>query len=331
MNRLILPPMWLSVVTVLLLCRPLTAAEDKQSPDQSPKAKESLDKPADTKPLVTPAKKTPASPLAPGVMITIEPDAEVGETVSRHDVVELLAVDKNFDWAKNADFRREIWALQFKFKPMRMISVDVPQPSGMMQRKLIWYMVYSVTNTGKILVPAQAASLPYENELADKQKVYEIKTVEKPIHFIPEFLLEGHNRLKDKDTEAFTKSYPDRVIPVADAAIQLREGYGQKLHTSVEMNREIAVGQTVWGAATWEDIDPKIVWFSVYVTGLTNAYRWTDAPGEYKAGDPIGKGRKLLRKTLKLNFWRPGDEFFETEDEIRYGIPGRLDYEWVYR
>ncbi len=329
MNRILISSMWLSVAAVLL-SGSLMAAEDKQSADQSLKAKQSTDKPADTKTLdVQTGKKTPNSPLAPGVMIAIDPDQDLGETVSRHDVVELLAVDKNFSWAKDVDFRREVWALQFKFKPVRMISVDVPQPSGMMQRKLIWYMVYSVTNTGKVMTPVKDAPLPYENELADKQKVYEIKYVDKPIHFIPEFLLEGHNRLKEN--EGFTKTYPDRVIPVADAAIQLREGYGQKILTSVEMNREIPVGQTVWGAATWEDIDPKIVQFSVYVIGLTNAYRWTDTPGEYKEGDPIGKGRKLLRKTLKLNFWRPGDEYFESEDEIRYGIPGRLDYEWVYR
>ena len=104
-------------------------------------------------------------------MIAIDPDVDLGEIVSRHDVVELLAVDKTFDWAKDVDFRREIWALEFKFKPMRMISVDVPQPTGKMQRKLIWYMVYSVTNTGKILEPVKDETLKYENELSDKQKV----------------------------------------------------------------------------------------------------------------------------------------------------------------
>ena len=330
MNRFIHSSLWFCLITMVLLCTQLLAAE--QPADLSPKEKASADKPADAKPLPVPsAIKTPGSKLAPGVMIAIEPDVDLGETVSRHDVVELLAVDKNFSWAKDVDFRREIWALEFKFKPVRMISVDVPQPSGMMQRKQIWYMVYSVTNPGKIMVPVKDVPLPYENKLADKQKVYEVKLEDKSIHFMPEFLLEGHNRLKDKDTNGFPKSYPDRIIPVAVAAIQVREGYGQKLLTSVEMNRDIAVGKTVWGVATWEDLDPKIIQFSVYVVGLTNAYRWTDTPGEYKAGDDIGKGRKLTRKTLKLNFWRPGDEYFETEDEIRYGVPGRVDYEWLYR
>ena len=102
--------------------------------------------------------------------------------------------------------------------------------------------------------------------------------------------------------------------------------------TTVEMCRELKVGETQWGIATWEDIDPKTFQFSVYVVGLTNAYRWTDQPGEFKQGDPVGKGRKVYRKEPQLNFWRPGDQFIEGEEEIRYGIPGKVDdYQWVYR
>ncbi len=84
---------------------------------------------------------------------------------------------------------------------------------------------------------------------------------------------------------------------MADGPIQLREGHNQKLLTIVRMCRDIAVGETRWGVATWEDIDPKIVRFSVYVVGLTNAYRWKDTPAEYKEGEEIAKGRQLTRKT----------------------------------
>ena len=100
--------------------------------------------------------------------------------------------------------------------------------------------------------------------------------------------------------------------------------------------------------ATWENIDPRVDFFSIYVKGLTNAYRWQDNPDGYRPGlDPIAKGRKFVRKTLKLNFWRPGDEYDEKESEFRYGVPGemadryrqkygkdvlpKVDYEWVYR
>jgi hypothetical protein len=42
-----------------------------------------------------------------------------------------------------------------------------------------------------------------------------------------------------------------------------------------------------------------------------------------------------------INFWRPGDEYLPSENEIRYGtptgmaekygVPAGLDYTWVYR
>jgi hypothetical protein len=271
--------------------------------------------------------KSPYRRLAPGVMISVDPMRTLSESVSQHDVVGLLAVNPKFDWAKDIDFRHDVWVLKFQFKPMRMIWVDVPQSSGLMQRKLIWYMVYEVTNVGQVLHPVNDVKLPYET--SDKRLLYEVKTVDSPVHFSPEFLLEGHQRMKDG--EGFTKFYPDRVLPVAIKPIQMREDPNRRFLTTVEMCREIKVGESLWGVATWEDIDPRIVRFSVYVYGLTNAYRWQDEPGEYKPGDSVLKGRKLRSKVLKLNFWRPGDPYFENEEEIRFGIPGGVDYEWVYR
>ena len=252
-------------------------------------------------------------PLAPGVMQTIEPQPQVAESYSRHDVVELLAVDPALDWSKDVPFRRDVWYLEFKFKPVRMIWVDIPQDSGKMRRELVWYMVYSVTNPGKALHPTE-----------DNDGTYKIVSVDKPILYIPQFLLES---------PVVGKSYPDRVLPAALGLIRQREQQHRSytLYNSVDMTREIPVGETAWGVATWVGVDPTIDKFSIYVGGLTNAYRWQDTPGAFEPGDPIGKGRRLAKKTLKLNFWRPGDEYYQNEKEIRYGVPGEVDYEWVYR
>jgi len=249
--------------------------------------------------------------LAPGVMRSVDPELHEGETVSRHDVVELLAVDPELELAKDVVFRRIIWHLEFQYKPMRMILVDVPQADGRMKRKLIWYMVYSVSNPGKVMPSVQAADGTYQLQDSDQ-----------PVRFIPEFRLASHE---------FNKVYPDRVIPIAMGPIRMREDPNREFYNSVEMVRPIEPGKTVWGAVTWEDVDPRIDRFSVYVNGLTNAYRWEDTPGAFKPGDPIGKGRKWVRKTLKLNFWRPGDEYYEHEKEFRVGLPGEVDYGWVYR
>jgi len=262
------------------------------------------------------ATRGPFRKLAPDVLEKIDPMREIEETFARHDVVELLAVepkdaDKKFSWARDVPFRRNIWFLEFKFKPMRMIWVDIPQPDGQMKRKLIRYLVYSVTNPGKVYQPVK-----------EEDGTYKVDTVDDDVAFVPEFLLVS---------QEYDKAYLDRIIPVALGPIRMREDPNQTYLTSVDMARKIKVGETVWGVAMWEEVDPRIDRFSIYVNGLTNAYKWKDEPGAYKAGDPIGRGRRLARKTLKLNFWRPGDEYYEHEDEIRYGIPGEVDYEWVYR
>lgn len=267
--------------------------------------------------------------LAPGVLQSVDNARQLDETFSRHPIVELLAVNPQFDWAKDVPFRHNIWALDFKFKPMRMVWVDIPQPSGQMQRQLIWYMIYSVTNNGQAMVPKQDKEVGYETAL--NKKVWEVTKVDEPVPFIPNFLLETRNRMAEDDPKLVVKAYRDNLIPVAIAPIQAREDRNLKLLNKVEICGDIKVGETRWGVVTWQGIDPTTVRFSVYVQGLTNAYRWEDLAGSYKAGDPPGKGRRMVRKTLLLNFWRPGDEFEENEDEIRYGRPGAVDYEWVYR
>src|SRR5688572_10127945 len=68
-----------------------------------------------------------------------------------------------FERSKTATLRRTIWNLEFSFKPMRMIYVDIPQPTGKMQRKLVWYMVYRVRNLGGHITPEEVV------ETIDKQ------------------------------------------------------------------------------------------------------------------------------------------------------------------
>jgi hypothetical protein len=286
--------------------------------------------------------------LAPGVMITIPPEIEPEETVSTHNIVEIrgnvgLSWKPNFlaetrtlyDLSEDVKFRRDIWCLEFSFKPVRMIEVDVPQPSGRMQQKRVWYMVYEVKNTGNRLSPTEQ---PDESFVAGPSQ-------SKPVRFIPHMVLEGQDR--DASGKPIYKAYLDQVIPAAVEAIQKRETPGRRLLNSVQMADEVLPvtdgrsNQGVWGVAIWADVDPRIDFFSVYVSGLSNAYRWVDPPGAYQIGDSPGKGRRFARKTLQLNFWRPGDEFLEHEGEIRFGVPkGKAQfydvdpgvaYRWIYR
>ena len=292
------------------------------------------------------APSLPTRRLAPGVLIAIKPEEQITESFSRDDIVELLAVDPKLKFAENITFRRDIWALSFQFKPMRMVVVDIPQPSGKMQRKQIWYLVYAVTNPGKALHPVPAKSWeqiqnlehllnPSKGEDAGMPKeagveegTHRIQGVDMPIRFVPDFILESWKASDPK----YHKYYPDRVIPKAVAAIQRREDPSRTLYNSVEMDRTIQPGETVWGVATWVNVDPRTDRFSLYCYGLTNSYSWKDDPKRVQASaspeERVAAGRKWYRKALKINFWRPGDDEIR-EVEVRYGIPGEPDYIWL--
>jgi hypothetical protein len=249
--------------------------------------------------------------------------------------------------------------------------VDVPQPEGKMKRKLIWYMVYRVRNLGKHLEPAplpgqsdDVRSKLVANELdeegkkqvekeIDQTRVFDAKPVDElskdafpQIVFFPTISLVAHD---------VKKEYLDRVVPAAMPVIAKRERIGKPIYDSVTISRQkIDVttadkDNSVWGVATWEGVDPRIDFFSVYVQGLTNAYQFADKPEDFKAGDKPGVGRSFTRKTLVLHFWRPGDTIEENESEVHYGMPieseaasqkeinaqygedDRLDYRWIYR
>jgi hypothetical protein len=289
-----------------------------------------------------------ARQLAPGVLTTIPPSLEPDDTVSTHDLVEiranqglqwkpdyLAASDTLYGLASNVKFRREVWCLEFSFKPLRMIEVSVPSATGGNQTKIVWYLVYRVRNTGQVLKPVEGEGNIFSADLAKGA----------PVRFLPQFILESNDRTADGKRVA--KAYLDRILPSAVAAISQRETPGRQLLNSVEISEQPIpvsdgrIDRSVWGVATWTDIDPRIDFFSVFVGGLTNAYRWEDVPGGYRPGDSPGTGREFARKMLQLNFWRPGDELGQTEQELRLGVPlGKADlygvsdgvaYRWVYR
>jgi hypothetical protein len=286
--------------------------------------------------------------LAPGVLTTIPPSFNPDDTVSTHDMMEiranpalhwkpdfLAASDTLYSMADQAKFRREIYCLEFSFKPLRMIEVDVPLASGATERKLVWYLVYRVRNTGQVLKPVAGDNGVYTTEMAKGG----------PVRFLPQFVLESQDL--QSNGQRVSKSYLDRVIPAAVAAISQRETPGHMLLNDVEISKQPIpvsdgrIDRSVWGVATWIDVDPRIDFFSVYVGGLTNAYRWTDHPAAYHPGDPPGRGRQFVHKMLQLNFWRPGDAIDPNEREFRYGVPldkaylygvpDGVAYCWVYR
>ena len=263
--------------------------------------------------------------------------------------------DTIFERAKIGILRRTIWNLEFTFKPFRMVEVEVPQSNGKIQKKMIWYMVYKVKNNGQHWKPKTMTEhfrkglvhKTYTKEFTNTVNVLGRDTED--LRFFPHFVL---------DAVEFNKTYLDRVLPAAIPAIRARE-FPRDDKTPLYDSQSISEvpipistpesDKSVWGVVMWEDVDPRTDYFSLYIQGLTNAYKFEDPAGAFKAGDEPGSKRQMTLKTLRLNFWRPGDAIAENEGEIRYGMridadPNeqakvfalfkanqRLDSEWIYR
>ena len=291
--------------------------------------------------------------FAPGIISVIAPAPHPDETfagpetlkslIEAHPEIEWGAPEfadgrPNFDprtrtlveMARQVIYRREIYAFEFSFKPLRQIYIDVPQPNGKMARKLVWYMVYRLRYTGGDLRPAA-------DEVGGKKLYKRVESVAyESRRAFPMLVLEDN---------VTGKKYLDRILPTARDKIAAREQITATLHDSVEITT-VNIPRTsdpaapgVWGVATWEDVDPNIDFLSVFVFGLTNAFRQ----------DGEGDDAPYLRKALQLNFYRPGDVYRQTEDRIRFGIPAfkdeteqeyvlkqygiekRLDYQWIFR
>ena len=137
------------------------------------------------------------------------------------------------------------------------------------------------------------------------------------------------------------------MLPSAVAAISQRETPGRKLLNSIEISEQPIpvsdgrIDRSVWGVATWTDVDPRIDFFSVFVGGLTNAYQWEDVPGAYRpATRPARAASSPARRCSSIS-GGPATSCMQTEQELRYGVPlGKADlygvadgvaYRWVYR
>jgi hypothetical protein len=181
----------------------------------------------------------------------------------------------------------KIWALDFRFKDPRLITVDVPGRG----RKVCWYLWYQVINKTK-----------------------------EPHTFIPDFELVT----LDQNTV-----HRDQILPKVQEAIRQVEDPTDflKIKNSVTIAAEPippskpdATPIAVTGVAIWDDVDPDTTRFSIFVSGLSNGWSVTDPI-------PPDTTPVVRRKTLRLDFRRLGDRYYQDSHEIQFMEPAQ----WIYR
>lgn len=168
--------------------------------------------------------------------------------------------------------KQGIWVLDFAFKPLRIVTVDIPGKG----RRQIHYLYYKVVNrTGK------------------------------PRMFVPQFIMVNEEQHKIED-EVIPKAIPiiqkreDPSIPLLGAV----DIIGMILPST-----KPHVDDAVYGVACWDRWDPKADRYSIYVRGLSDGFK--EIPGKdggktvtvYKTlridfirrGDPLNLNEKEIQ------------------------------------
>jgi hypothetical protein len=209
---------------------------------------------------------------------------------------------------------RPVWQYEFSFLgQLRQANLKVPDASGAVSNQNVWYLIYRIRDLGDTITYEQVKQSPqFEHMKNDLVRNKPIADEEK--FFVPRFSLEGS--VMTNSAEGYKRVvFRDTVSPMVLRQIQRREDPAMNLLDAVTMSKtKIPMAKSdsdggVWGVAIFEGVDPRIDFVSVYVEGLSNAYR-------------IGMSNEQTRmKTLQLNFTRPGDIINEHRDDIEFGIP----------
>ncbi|MFM7163761.1 MAG: hypothetical protein ACKO3T_00845 [Planctomycetaceae bacterium] len=220
-----------------------------------------------------------------------------------------------------------LWIGEVQFKPLRLMRLNwTDAATGEARQEIVRYMVYRVIRRDYTdLAGAEKSAL--ELKLADPNTDPAIlldPETSNPLQ-MPRFLLQAQEL-----DGSVTASWQDEVSVAIQNAVFAREmgrrGRDLKLLNSVEALQEVgppvaaddadALSKAFYGVAVWRNVDDKADYFTVSMSGFSNAYRISkDAQGQ----------SVYEEKVIVQKFERPGDEFLQEEIEFRLVDQGDTD------
>jgi len=148
-----------------------------------------------------------------------------------------------------------IWVLDFAFKPVRIITVEVPGKG----RRQLHYMYYQAINkSGK-----PRMFVPQFSLVTDTGKRYEDTVVPKAVQVI--------------------QAREEPTIPLLGAVDMVGV---------IPASTRQGIDDAVFGVAVWENVDPAADKFSVFIRGLSDGYQLVPA-AEGSNAKPISKFKTL--------------------------------------
>jgi hypothetical protein len=210
----------------------------------------------------------------------------------------------------------ELWIGEVQYKPVRLMRLEIRDPkTGVIKQELVRYMVYRMI----LRDPTELAGAETEElrrKLADPN-IDPANTLDPNVTVplqLPRFVL----KTEDNDIQDV---YVDEInLEIQKSVFQRefgRRGLTLKMLNSVEAIAEIgepvpnndkdALAKAVYGVAVWRNVNPKADYFSVIMSGFSNAYRISTD----------GNGKHIVEeKVIVQRFARPGDEFEQDEQEF---------------
>ena len=274
-------------------------------------------------------------------LTVIPPDQSVNDVSQKVDLHE-LAQGRGGAWdpshapshetliglARDRQFQRKLWCLEFAYRPPRIIEIEVPGEDLKNHKERVWYLLYRVRNKAvdqdaeAVVGLGGSTREVYFEENDDGEKDFtrpRIRYLNEPIPFGPHFVFETHEALSRDEGLLEHQDHLDRIVSTAIGPISRREKIPyDMLHDSVSISEHpIPAGEERWGVAIWEDIDPRIDFFTVFIYGLTNSLRW-EHEAEFETDlehDPEYERREL--ECLRLDFYHPGDSDHDDFEEVR--------------
>lgn len=271
-------------------------------------------------------------PLAPGVLKVIQPVLNARDSFSMPMALPGLDApeyqpnyaaknDTLFGQTRSIVLFRNVWQLEFGFTGLRQAKLAMTDSDGKEKTSNIWYMVYRIRNVGKSLSFEDVKEDPrFEHVNKELQKDAALQDADFIKKIMLRFSLEGW--VVDENGNYNRVAYADKIRPSILRQIRNLEDPNQPLLDTLQMSASKlplatnAEDGAVWGCAIWENVDPRVDYVSVFVSGLTNAYRIDNS-----ADSAAALKKRTKKRTLQLNFWRPGDSVAQDQDDVNFGIP----------
>lgn len=231
---------------------------------------------------------------------------------------------------------------EVQFKSVRMMRMPVEDPgTTRVSNELVWYMVYRViprdftelAGDGRDDLlnklsdpdsdPANQLDPPRSLPIRLPRFVLVTEDAGEPKTYVDEVNLQIQQAVFRRE---LGRRHPNqRLLNSVDGIVEVLE------EDTVSVNDPDPLSKALYGVAVWRNVDPATDFFSVYMSGFCNAYRiTTDANGT----------TVISEKVIQQRFARPGDEFFQVEQEFRLvddedtdgdGAPDVRFPRWLYR